>query len=90
MLARGWTEYRLVKETHLPQSTISNIFHRGTTPSIATLEVICKTFGITLCQFFAEGNLISLTPEQEKLLNMWATLTQDQKNTLLDLMTKMN
>ena len=38
MKLRGWTEYRLVKETKLPASTLANIFHRGTTPSIPTLD----------------------------------------------------
>ena len=31
---RGWTEYRLSKECGLSQSTLTNIFHRGTSPSI--------------------------------------------------------
>ena len=87
---RGWTEYRLAKESHLSASKIANIFHRGTTPSISTLEVICDTFGISLSQFFAEGKFVALTPEQEDLLNRWAFLSQEQKDALLDLMTKMN
>ena len=43
---RGWTEYRLAKKCGLNQSTIANIFRRNTVPSIATLAVICKGFGI--------------------------------------------
>ena len=61
MEERGWTEYRLKEEAHLPSSTVGNIFHRSTTPGIHTLERICKAFGISLCQFFAEGTMISLT-----------------------------
>lgn len=87
---RGWTEYRLVKETKLPASTIANIFHRSTTPTISTLESICAAFGISLCQFFAEGSFIALTEEQETLLNRWTVLSNDQKQILLDLMEKMN
>lgn len=34
---QGWTKYRLSKESKLPESTLSNIFHRGTVPTIATL-----------------------------------------------------
>ena len=40
---RGWTEYRLAKESHLSASTIANIFHRGTTPSISNFW---KSFAI--------------------------------------------
>lgn len=90
MTARGWTEYRLAKETGLPTSTLANIFHRGSTPSIPTLETICDAFGISLCQFFAEGDFVSLTAEQQSLLNSWSTLSQEQKNVLLDLISKMN
>lgn len=34
MEERGWTEYRLKEEAHLPSSTVGNIFHRSTTPGI--------------------------------------------------------
>ena len=87
---RGWTEYRLKEEAHLAPSTVGNIFHRGTTPGIQTLEHICDAFGISLCQFFAEGTMISLTEEQEALLKRWATLNTEQKQILLDLMARMN
>ena len=53
---RGWTEYRLSKNSGLAETTIGNIFRRNTVPSIPTLEIICKSFGITLAQFFAEGD----------------------------------
>ena len=86
---RGWSEYRVVKETGLPTSTVANIFHRDTVPSIATLEAICAAFGISLCQFFAEGASISLTAEQEDLLERWSMLTADQKAVLLNLMEQM-
>ena len=53
MKQRNWSEYRLVKESGLPPSTISNIFHRNTLPPIPTLEAICNTFGLTLSQFIS-------------------------------------
>ena len=62
---RGWTEYRLAKECGLSESTIANIFRRNSVPSITTLESICNGFGITLSQFFADGDMVELTPEQK-------------------------
>lgn len=73
--ARGWTEYRLVKESKLAASIIANIYHRNTVPSIATLETICDAFGISLSQFFSNDNMISLTKEQEELLNHRSVLS---------------
>lgn len=83
---REWTEYRLVKESGLSASTIANIYHRNTIPSIPTLETICDTFGITLSQFFSTGNTISLTDEQLRLLKYWAAITSAQQKAVLDLL----
>ena len=60
---RGWTEYRLAKNCGLSESTIANIYRRNTVPSLATLEAICKGFGITMAQFFAEGEMVEISPE---------------------------
>lgn len=84
---RGWSQYRLRQETQLPQSTISNIFKRVSVPNLSTLEIICKAFNISLGQFFAEGDLISVTKEQRELLDRWAGLTEKQKEAFLVLMT---
>ncbi|MBR4702104.1 MAG: helix-turn-helix transcriptional regulator [Oscillospiraceae bacterium] len=77
---RGWSEYRLSKECGLSQSTIGNIYRRNTTPSIDTLEIICKAFGITLSQFFSETDMVELTPELKNLFDGWISLTPDQKS----------
>ena len=63
MAERGWTAYRLAKESGLSESTLANIFKRNTVPSISTLESVCSAFGISLAQFFAEGDIVELTPE---------------------------
>lgn len=82
MKERGWTAYRLGKETGLSQSTLAHIFRRDSAPTIATLEIICQAFDISLSQFFSEGNAASLTEEQAKLLSAWTTLSKDQKQML--------
>ena len=86
---RGWTEYRLVKKSGLPASTISNIYHRDTIPSIPTLEILCDTFGITLSQFFGEGDATFLSEEQKKLLDHWSTIKPAQREILLQLLETM-
>ncbi|MBS6366429.1 MAG: helix-turn-helix transcriptional regulator [Clostridiales bacterium] len=87
---RGWTEYRLAKECGLSESTIANIFRRNTTPSVSTLEAICRGFGITLSQFFAEGEMLEMTPEVSELVSQWITLTPDQKRVILDMAKALN
>ena len=89
MKERGWTEYRLAKETGLSQSTIANLFKRNNLPTIATLETICKGFGITLAQFFCDGNMIELSDEQKELFDRWVILTHEQKQLLFGLIKNM-
>lgn len=80
---RSWTEYRLAKECGLSESTIHNIYRRNAQPSIYTLETICKGFGITLSQFFAEGEMVEMTPELKALFEGWRPLTPQQKKAVL-------
>lgn len=87
---RGWTEYRLSKECGLSQSTIGNIYRRNTTPSIDTLEIICKAFGITLSQFFAETDMVELTPELKSLFDGWVSLTPEQKAAVQNMIDVLN
>ena len=89
MRERGWTEYRLAKESGLSQSTIANLFQRNTIPSISTLESICAGFGITLAQFFSDGNFVELTDEQVEFFEKWKYLTPEQKELIFKIIENM-
>ena len=89
MQERGWSEYRLAIASGLSQSTVAYIFNRNTTPSVATLESICNGFGITLAQFFAEGDMVELTEEQKEMFAAWSALTREQKDVLSQLILVM-
>lgn len=88
--SQGWTTYRLAKNSNLSHATIANIYKRNTIPSVSTLEAICKGFGITLSQFFAEGEMVELTPELDAVFRQWAKLTPRQKMAVLEIMKAMN
>ena len=90
MAERGWTAYRLAKASGLSESTLANIFKRNTVPSIATLEAICSAFDISLAQFFAESEMVELTPELKELLDSWVSLTPEQKQAALQMIRAMN
>ena len=89
MEERSWTDYRLAKESNLSHSTVTNMFNRNNAPTLPTLEAVCKAFGITLAQFFTEGNSPELTEEQRILFAKWSTLKDDQKQALLALIDTM-
>lgn len=90
LLERGWTEYKLSKECGLAQSTIGNIFRRNTVPSLVRLETVCKGFGITLSQFFADADMVELTPEMKELFDCWVYLTPNQKKAVLSMLKAMS
>lgn len=90
MEERGWTDYRLAMESGLSHSTVSNMFKRNNAPTIPTLEAICKAFGITLSQFFAEGEeAVILTDEQREIFATWSLLSPKQKSLLLEFLGTM-
>ena len=87
MEERDWTDYRLAKESNLSHSTVTNMFNRNNAPTLPTLEAVCKAFGITLAQFFAEKEeFMVITPEIKGMLQLWNALTAEQKQLVLNVM----
>lgn len=79
--ARSWTFYRLAKESEIPYSTLCTMIHKANAPSIPTLIKICNGFGITLAEFFDDGNdRVLLTNEQKEHLLQWDLLSKENKS----------
>lgn len=87
---RGWSNYRLAKEADISEGALNNLFRLNNQPTIPTLEALCKGLGVSLSQFFAEGNeAIVLNEEQRELIELWNTISAEQKTALLELLKKM-
>ena len=70
--ARGWTYYRLAKESEITYSTLSTMLNKENMPSIL--------FGISLCQFLADDNGWSaLSDEQKTHIVQWSQLDEKSK-----------
>ncbi len=80
---RGWSEYKLSVQSGIPQSTISSWYRKGACPSVASLEAVCKAFGITVAQFYGEDSM--LTDEQKQLLDAFSCMAAEQRQALLTL-----
>lgn len=77
---RGWSVYKLSNEAGITQSTLANMFSRGTLPSISTLTDICAALGITLSEFFhEEGEATKLTAEELNLVQNYRKLSPKNK-----------
>lgn len=80
---RGLNMYSLAKRSGLSWNTIKNIFSRSTNPTVTTLSMLCDGLGITLAQFFDEGDGSGfLTAEQQHLINRWDQLSDREKKTV--------
>lgn len=78
---RGWSTYKLAYEAGLTQSTLSNMFARGTCPTVDTLKRICEAFGITLAEFFEEDERKAhVSKEELELLNKYRALSDKEKD----------
>lgn len=88
--ACGWTEYQLAERSGLPQSTISSWYRKNMMPTVPSLSKICDALGITLSQLFAsEGDAVTLTPSQKKLMDRWSRLSEEQQEVVFQLIDKM-
>lgn len=67
-LERNMSVYRLAELSGINQSTLANTFSRGIVPSIKNLELLLDTLGLTLAQFFADGEELTLLSQSEKEL----------------------
>ena len=85
-IQRGWSVYKLSLEAGLSQQTIRQWFTTNTIPSITNLEMICEVFGVTLAEFFAEGELIEARDEIKDLYKKWSCLSKDEQNSLIVVM----
>lgn len=88
---RGWSFYTLALEAGLTQSTVLNMFSRGTQPSIKTLSAICGAFGMTLSEFFDETNAESgLSANEQELILSYRKLNDKEKQAVAALIEKLS
>ena len=77
---KGWSYYRLAKESGIPYSTLNTMMLKTNAPSITTLSKICNGLGVTLAQFFDEQSEPEmLTDEQRECLRIWDSLNRTEK-----------
>ena len=81
---KGWTCYKLAKESGIPYSSLNTMLNKQHIPSMNNLIKICEGFNITLSQFF--DSMEAPTDEQTKVLNLWNLLDKRSKKLALTYM----
>ena len=87
---KGWSVYKLAEESNITQSTLSNMFARGTQPSIDTLTALCKGLGISLSEFFAENEKEFAMVHEQQLITNYRKLNTNKKEAILQLVKKLS
>lgn len=88
---KQWSYYRIAKESHLPESTVANVYKQKSLPQIDTLYSLCKGFNITLAQFFSEDEKYAQLSDSEKeMLKQWNNLTNDNQKFVKEFIEKLN
>lgn len=82
-VARGWSFYRLSQESGLSQQTFTKWMNGKTTPTLLALQAVCDAFEISLAEFFAEDEIIVVTPEVKELFIDWQVLTKEEKASVM-------
>lgn len=82
---RGWSLYRLAKESGITYSTLCTMLHKANAPSVPTLVRLCEGFGITLSEFFDTGT-VPLTSQERERLDQWRRLSADNQSAILKYM----
>ena len=84
---KGWTLYKLSKETGIPYSSLNSLFNKNNQPTISTLEKICEGLQSSLEDFFSAGlshqiEVESYTSEEREIIDSYRKLNKKKKNLL--------
>lgn len=78
---KGWSEYKLAKESGIPNSSLNSIFKNNHTPNFYTLQKICEGLQIPLSHFF-DSKLFS-NIDTPVFLKLWNSLDDDCREKVL-------
>lgn len=79
---RGWSYYKLAKESGISHSSLNYTMKHQHVPTINTLIKICNGLDITLSQFF-DGIDDNRLDVQDEIIKLWNLLNEQEKELTL-------
>ena len=88
---RGWSLFRLAKESGIYPTTVYNWFNEiNATPSREKIEDLCLAFGISVSSFYADVEADDLTAEEIELLEAFRKIPDKNKAIALSTLKAMS
>lgn len=75
----GINKVKLAEKIGVSRNTIQNWKKEDSLPSIYVIERLCETFNITVEQFFAGIDIPNIKSDDEKFLESWRLLSDEEK-----------
>lgn len=82
---RNWSRNELAASANLSSGMIYQWFNSDRMPSYKSIEMLCDTLDISLCEFFAESKADKISVKVSKLLKMIEKLSENEIDTIMHL-----
>ena len=81
---KGISRYALAKKAGIPDSTVRNMFQKGSKPNFDTLELICKGLDMTVAEFFSQSELFeNFTKDQTEMMDLYDRMDEKSRQLVL-------
>ena len=81
---RNISHYILAVRSGMQDSSVRNMFQKGTTPTYQTLNRMCHGLGITVAQFFSRSEFVEkLPPTERELMEYYLKMDAESRGRVL-------
>ena len=82
---RGWTPYRLAKESGINPNTVTPIIKKGRVPKLDTLIKLCEGLNVSMSEFFSfdADVTVHLSSAETDLVECYREIPEEEQQRLL-------
>lgn len=81
---KSLSRYAVSKLTGIPDSTLQNMFKKGSTPNLETLEMICNGLDMSVADFFRNSEAFEeLTEDQIEVMEFYDQMDDRSRQLML-------
>lgn len=85
--AKGLSVYKLTELSGLSPNTIYSWYNKNSRPTVEALQAVCNTLDISLAALFSKNAAETLSAQEEKLLQDFRSLSDEQRRLSMQLVS---